>query len=131
MRFRIRRCDMTATARRTTAARALGAALLGSRRRGAPGVAERFRAVPRLVAATVSGRYPGMTRSRLGLMALGVLYVISPVDLMPELLLTVFGLGDDALVAAWLAGTLLSETEAFITWERQSGKLIPGEVIPS
>jgi len=122
---------MAATARRMTAARALGAALLGSHRRGAPGVAERFRAVPRLVRATLTGRYPGLTRGRLGLMLLGVLYVVSPVDLMPELLLTVFGLGDDDLVAAWLAGTLLVETEAFLTWERQSGKLIPGEVISS
>ena len=120
---------MTATARRTTAARALAAALLGSRRRGAPGVAERFRAVPRLVRATLTGRYRGLSRGRLGLMALGVLYVVSPVDLMPELLLTVFGLGDDALVAAWLAGTLLAETESFLTWERQSGKVIPGEVL--
>ena len=120
---------MATTARRVTAARALGAALLGSRRRGAPGVAERFRAVPRLVRATLTGRYPGMTRGRLGLMALGILYVVSPVDVMPELLFTVFGLGDDALVAAWLAGTLLAETEAFITWERESGKLIPGQVV--
>jgi len=122
---------MAATARRMTAARALAAALLGSSRRGAPGVAVRFRAVPRLVRATLTGRYRGMTRGRLGLMLLGVLYVVSPADLMPELLLTVFGLGDDALVAAWLAGTLLAETEAFLTWERQSGKLIQGEVVNS
>jgi uncharacterized membrane protein YkvA (DUF1232 family) len=122
---------MTATARRMTAARALGAALLGSSRRGAPGVAERFRAVPRLVRATLTGRYRGMTRGRLGLMLLGVLYVVSPIDVMPELLLTVFGLGDDALVVAWLTGTLLAETDAFITWERQPGKVIPGKVVTS
>jgi uncharacterized membrane protein YkvA (DUF1232 family) len=120
---------MAATARRVTAARALGTALLGARRRGAPGVGERLRAVPRLVTATLSGRYPGMSRRRLGLMVLGIAYVVSPVDLMPELLLTVFGLGDDALVAAWLAGSVLAETESFLTWERTSGKVIPGEVL--
>jgi uncharacterized membrane protein YkvA (DUF1232 family) len=120
---------MSATARRATAARALGAALLGASRRGGPGVGERLRAVPRLERATLAGRYPGMSRRRLGLMALGIAYVISPVDLMPELLLTVFGLGDDALVAAWLAGTVLMETESFLTWERSSGKVIAGEVL--
>jgi uncharacterized membrane protein YkvA (DUF1232 family) len=117
-----------ATARRVTAARALWSALLGARKAGAPGVRERVRSFPRLVTATLTGRYPGMSRSRLAVMLLGVGYVISPVDVMPELLLTVFGLGDDALVVAWLAGTLLAETDAFITWERTRARVIPGEV---
>jgi uncharacterized membrane protein YkvA (DUF1232 family) len=118
-----------ATARRIGAARALWSAFLGARRAGAPGVGERVRAFPRLVTATLTGRYPGMTRQRLALMLLGIGYVVSPVDVMPELLLTVFGLADDALVVAWLAGAVLAETESFIRWERDSGKVVAGEVV--
>ena len=118
-----------ATARRVTAARALWSAFLGARRAGAPGVRERVRSFPRLVSATLTGRYLGMSRSRLAVMLLGVVYVISPVDVMPELLLTVFGLGDDALVVAWLAGTLLAETDAFLTWERTSTRVLKGETV--
>jgi uncharacterized membrane protein YkvA (DUF1232 family) len=106
--------------------RALWDALRGEWRGGSPGVGERVRAFPRLMRATMIGRYRGMTRLRLATMLLGIAYVVSPVDLMPELFLLVFGLGDDALVVAWLAGTLLAETEAFIRWERS---VVPGAVL--
>jgi uncharacterized membrane protein YkvA (DUF1232 family) len=108
-----------ATARRMTAARALWGAFRGT---------SDVRAVPRLLRASATGRYRGVSGSRMALMALAVAYLVSPVDLMPELVLTVFGLGDDALVAAWLAGTLLSETEAFVRWERSTRDVVRGEV---
>jgi uncharacterized membrane protein YkvA (DUF1232 family) len=111
-----------ATARRVTAARALWAVLRGAQHPGS------LRAFPRLVRATLAGTYPGMSRSRLLLMLAGVAYILSPVDLMPELLLTVFGLGDDALVAAWLAGTALAESQSYLQWERTRARVIPGEV---
>lgn len=116
-------------ARRLVAARALWGALGGSRRPGAPGTGERLAALPRLVGASLSGRYPGLTRGRLTLMAAGLAYLLSPIDAMPELLLTIFGLGDDALVAAWLAGTVLAETESFLDWEARQRAVVPGEVI--
>ena len=123
------------TARRMVAARALWNAMSGSRHAGSPGVGERISALPRLLGATLSGRYAGMTRGRLGLMALALLYLVSPIDAMPELLFTVFGLGDDALVAAWLAGTVLAETEEYLRWEsaevsrRRRSRVVPGEII--
>ena len=110
-----------ATARRITAARALWAALRGA---GRPGT---LRVFPRLVRATLAGTYAGMGRGKLLLMLGAVLYVLSPVDAMPELLLTVFGLGDDALVMAWLAGTALAESARYEEWERSQGKVIKGE----
>ena len=118
-------------ARRVTAARALLEAVRGSRAPGAPSVGERLQALPRLLGATLNGRYPGMSRSRLGMLVLGLLYLVSPVDLMPEAVLLVFGLGDDALVAAWLAGTVLSETDAFLGWERSRERVVAGDVIDS
>jgi uncharacterized membrane protein YkvA (DUF1232 family) len=103
--------------RRAAALRALWAAVTGRRRPGGPSLAQQVSAVPRLILMTLSGRYPGMSRGRLGLVALGVLYVVAPVDLVPEAALLLVGLTDDAVVLAWLAGTLLSETDAYLQWE--------------
>src|SRR3954451_5436466 len=74
---------------------------------GAP-LAAPLAAFPRILKLGLTGRYPGMGKSRLLSWLLGVLYVVSPVDFMPEVLLGVFGLGDDAFVAAWVAGALLT-----------------------
>jgi uncharacterized membrane protein YkvA (DUF1232 family) len=103
--------------RRAAALKALWAAVTGRRRPGGPSLTEQVAAVPRLILMTLSGRYPGMSRGRLGLLALGVLYVVAPVDLVPEAALLLVGLTDDAVVLAWLAGTLLSETDAYLQWE--------------
>jgi uncharacterized membrane protein YkvA (DUF1232 family) len=92
-------------------------AVRGTLRAGEPGVGERLRAVPRLVTATVRGRYHGTTKGRLGLLALAVLYVVSPVDVLPDVL-PLIGIADDAMVIAWLAGALLTETGDFLAWER-------------
>ena len=52
-------------------------------------------------------------------MVLGaVAYVVSPIDLIPELALSVFGLADDAVVVSWIAATVVNETESFLAWER-------------
>jgi uncharacterized membrane protein YkvA (DUF1232 family) len=108
----------------------LARALRSSGRPGTPGIGAHLAAVPRMLKLGLTGRYPGMGKSRLLFALLGVLYVVSPVDFMPEVLLGVFGLGDDAFVAAWVAGALLSETDSFLRWEAQdSPQVVVGEVI--
>ena len=111
---------------------ALGAiwrAVRAGHRPGTPGVGERLKALPRLVGATLVGRYAGTTRLRLLAMAAAVVYVLSPVDLVPELFVPLLGLVDDAFVVAWLAGSVLLETERFLEWERQQHDVVPGEVV--
>jgi uncharacterized membrane protein YkvA (DUF1232 family) len=106
-------------ARRATTLAALVRALRNASRPGGPGLAELFRAAPRWISATLSGEYPGTSRGRLGALAAGLLYVLSPIDLLPEAVLPLIGLADDAFVVAWLAGQLLGETDAFVRWERE------------
>jgi uncharacterized membrane protein YkvA (DUF1232 family) len=124
---------MAATIRRMAALKALAQVLRGTRAPGAPSVRERLSALPRMLSLGLSGRYPHLDKSRIALAGLALLYVISPVDLVPELLLPLIGLGDDAFVAAWLAGTLLSETEIFLAWEKVAAdpdvRVVVGEVI--
>jgi uncharacterized membrane protein YkvA (DUF1232 family) len=113
---------------RTTAARALWTAVRGARRPGGPSVRDQAAAIPRMLAHGLTGRYPGLDRGRIALAALGLVYLVSPFDLIPEALFLVIGLGDDAVVAAWIAGTLLSEVAAFLEWERGRSRIVPGEV---
>ncbi len=120
---------MAGSARRTTALRALWTALRAAHRPGAPGIRELLSAVPRMVRLGLTGRYPFLDKGRLGLVLLGLVYVISPVDLVPEILVPVLGLGDDAMVAAWMVGALLAEAGAFLDWERDGSRTVAGEVI--
>lgn len=106
-----------ATRSRWIAFTTLVRAVRGTMRPGEPGLGDRLRALPRLVSVTLSGRYRGMTPRRLGLMVLALVYVVSPIDLLPDML-PLLGLADDAMVVAWLAGAVLSETGDFLTWER-------------
>jgi uncharacterized membrane protein YkvA (DUF1232 family) len=99
-------------------------------RPGTPGLGARLSSLPRLFRATIKGDYAGTTRGRLFLLVVAVLYVISPIDLVPELFVPILGLGDDALVIGWIATSMINETESFLTWERDRERTIPGQVIP-
>jgi uncharacterized membrane protein YkvA (DUF1232 family) len=117
------------TARRATALRAAWDAVRGASGRDGHGVGERLRALPRMLRLGLSGRYPHLDRGRMAMVGLGLIYVISPFDLVPEVFVPLLGLGDDALVATWLAGAVLSETDAFLNWEREDSRVVPGEVV--
>lgn len=123
---------------RTAAILTLVRALRGVTRAGEPGLRERLASIPRLVRATTSGSYTGTSRGRLAALVAALLYVVSPIDLVPEAVLPLLGLADDALVVSWIAATLLGETDAYLRWERgrrpQPGQrpaddVIPGQVI--
>ncbi|HEX2300470.1 MAG TPA: YkvA family protein [Pseudonocardiaceae bacterium] len=109
--------------RRLVALRALWRTVREGRRAGGPTVGERFSALPRLAGNAARGRYPGLGGLRLAGIVLALLYLLSPVDVLPELFLPLLGLGDDALVALWLAGTFFDETERYLRWERTGGGL--------
>jgi uncharacterized membrane protein YkvA (DUF1232 family) len=117
--------------RRVAALTMLWRAVRASSRPGAPGIGAQLAAVPRMLALGFGGRYPGLAKSRIVLAALGLLYVLSPVDLMPEILLGPLGLGDDALVTAWIVGAILGETDSFLRWEAAGGShVVVGEALP-
>lgn len=116
---------MAATSR-LTGVRALARAVRIASRPGGPSMGARLAAVPRMVLATVRGDYDGVSISRLLGLAVAAGYLVSPVDLLPEALLGVVGLADDAVVLGWLATQLVAETESFLTWERGRTSQGPG-----
>jgi uncharacterized membrane protein YkvA (DUF1232 family) len=117
---------MAKTLRRTAAFTALGRALL-SGARGGPSLGARLAALPRMIRATLRKEYDGGLR--VALMAAATAYVLSPVDVVPEAFLLVLGLADDAVMVAWLAGSILSETGRFLEWERQRASIVPGSLV--
>jgi uncharacterized membrane protein YkvA (DUF1232 family) len=68
-----------------------------------------------------------MSRARLGLYMVAIAYVLSPIDVIPEALLAVLGLAEDAFVSVWLLGSFLDETERFLIWEGRA-KVVPGQL---
>lgn len=115
---------------------ALWRAIRAGSRPGTPGIGQRLKAVPAMLGARIRGKYTELSWGRLGLMAAAIGYVVSPVDLVPELLLTIPGLLDDTVIVAWFAGALMDETERYIRWERgeavagdRAGEVVDGEVV--
>ena len=117
---------MAKTLKRTAAFTALARALM-SGARGGPPLGTRLAALPRMLKASARGEYDG--GMRVAMMAAATAYVVSPIDVVPEAFLWVFGLADDALMVTWLAGTVLAETERFLDWEKQREAVLPGVLV--
>jgi uncharacterized membrane protein YkvA (DUF1232 family) len=122
---------MAASTRRKAAYTAAAAAAASD---GPTGFLARIGSIPRMVRDVMSGRYDGVSRGRLLIMLLAAAYIVSPIDLVPEALLTIPGLADDAAVAGWLIAALLGATTAYRSWERgaptvEDPRVVPGEVI--
>jgi uncharacterized membrane protein YkvA (DUF1232 family) len=113
---------MASKMRRAAAFTAIWKALISS---SGPSLGRRLGALPRMVWHALTGRYDGL--GRILLMGLATIYVISPLDFIPEIALGPIGLIDDAVVVAWIAGAILSETERFLAWEqiRKGGQAPP------
>ncbi len=122
---------MAQTAARWAGVLGVARALRAASRPGGPGLGEQLGAVPRMVGASVQGRYDGLSRGRLAMIVVLLLYIISPIDFLPEGLLLVFGLVDDAAIAAVIAGWLLGEADNYLVWEGRSTYAIPGRRYPA
>lgn len=112
---------------RWSAMRRISQALQDVSEPGGPSVSVRVACLPRMTKAVARGEYSGVSAAHLGLLAGAAAYVVSPVDLLPEALVGVIGLADDAVVLAWLAKTLAHDTDLFLQWEKNRGDTIKGE----
>jgi len=99
---------------------------------GPTGFLRRLASIPALLRDSLTGRFGGLTRGKLLLMGLAALYIVSPIDVLPEALLTIPGLADDAAVGVWLAAALLAATDEYLHWRGQSvaqPTVVPGVVV--
>jgi uncharacterized membrane protein YkvA (DUF1232 family) len=79
---------------------------------------QRAGAVPRMLGARFRGRYQQLSGGKLLSMLVLAIYIVSPVDFIPELFVPILGLADDVGVAVWLTTMVLGESERFVRWER-------------
>ena len=80
-------------------------------------VFERAAALPRLVRAARQGAYPDLPKSRMALWVLALVYLVSPIDILPELL-PIIGVADDAGVAVWLLTSVSTAAGLYLGRER-------------
>lgn len=94
-------------------------------RPGSPGLGARIRALPRMLAGALRGDYRELGKGKLALMGAAILYIVSPVDVVPEALFLALGVVDDFGVFLWLATSLLGESGRYVDWERRNLALSP------
>jgi len=71
----------------------------------------------RLLRAWKKGSYPGLSVRTLASLAAALLYLLSPVDLVPDFIPGI-GLLDDVVVLALLLQSLAQDLAAFRAWEQ-------------
>jgi uncharacterized membrane protein YkvA (DUF1232 family) len=92
---------------------------------------QRVLAVPAMLWATMRRRWPGAPKGRIFIGIAGIVYLITPIDLMPEAILGPFGIPDDIALAAASVAALLSAAEAYLDM-RDAGELqgVDADIIP-
>jgi uncharacterized membrane protein YkvA (DUF1232 family) len=88
---------------------------------GPLGFGQRVASLPALVRDTLNGRYDGLGKGRLAMMVVALIYIVAPIDIVPEAFLTIPVLMDDAAVAAWLIASLMGATTAYRAWSDPLG----------
>lgn len=79
-------------------------------------VMDEFRTLVRLVVAYARGNYRDIPPASLVTVVAGLLYVVSPLDLIPDPI-PVLGYSDDAVVIGWVLKSVRAELDAFRAWE--------------
>lgn len=72
----------------------------------------------RMAAAWASGRYARVPWKSMVYLAVGLLYFLSPLDLIPDMLAGI-GFIDDAVVIRLVVGAIRDEVDAFRAWSKE------------
>lgn len=78
---------------------------------------DKFAVLGRLVKAYALGQYRGIPWKTVLLIIAAIIYFISPIDLLPDLL-PITGFTDDFGVLLWVYNSVSGEIDKFITWEK-------------
>jgi uncharacterized membrane protein YkvA (DUF1232 family) len=78
---------------------------------------EKFLVLGRITKAYASGNYRNIPWKPMVFMVAAILYFISPIDLIPDLL-PITGLTDDFAVLLWVYNSAQVEIDKFLAWEK-------------
>jgi uncharacterized membrane protein YkvA (DUF1232 family) len=76
-----------------------------------------FEVAVRMIKAHVTNEYKGVSNRTLGMLVLGLLYFVLPLDFLPDFI-PVIGYVDDLTVIVAIFKSLSSDIEKFLEWER-------------
>jgi uncharacterized membrane protein YkvA (DUF1232 family) len=97
---------------------AAAAATAGTGARSSDGLLADLAATWRMIRAYVRGNYRDVRLRSVLAVVTGVLYFLSPIDLVPDVFL-LLGLTDDVVVVSLVFTVLRQELAGFRAWERQ------------
>ena len=81
---------------------------------GRHSLTQRLAAIGPMLRDAVTGRWAQAPRLRLIASIAGLVYVVSPIDVLPELILGPFGLGDDVAIIALCVASLMTAAESWL-----------------
>ncbi|MET9268825.1 DUF1232 domain-containing protein [Kribbella sp. NPDC003557] len=81
-------------------------------------VIDRAKALPRLLRDVRQGTYADLPKSRTFLWLLALIYLVSPIDILPDLL-PIIGVTDDAGVVVWLLTSVSTAAGLYLRKERE------------
>lgn len=88
----------------------------------------------RMIKMWKKGQYPVKSLDII-LPLLGLLYVISPIDLVPDFIIPIVGVVDDLAVLSFTIPKLIREVDKFLIWEAEqkytteSTKIISADIV--
>lgn len=76
----------------------------------------------KLAKDTITGRYRGLKKRNLFLIVAGLMYLVNPMDLVPDFIFA-FGFGDDVAVLMYVFKKLDYEIKAYEAWRDEEAEL--------
>lgn len=80
----------------------------------------------KLAKDTVTGRYRGLKKRNLFLIVAGLMYLVNPMDIVPDFLLAI-GFADDVAVLMYVFKKLDKEIKAYEAWRAEGDEKIPAD----
>ena len=80
----------------------------------------------KLAKDTITGRYRGLKKRNLLLIVAGFMYLVNPMDLVPDFLFTI-GFADDVAVLMYVFKKLDQEIKAYEAWRAEGDEKIPAD----
>lgn len=85
-------------------------------------------AMLRMARETAAGRYRHLPRRSLMAVTAGLIYFVSPLDLIPDVI-PMLGFVDDVGVLAWVVHQVRRDLDGYLDWERGLGDIVDGELV--
>ena len=89
-------------------------------------ILDSIKATFRLLKRYAAGDYRDISLESLGLIVASLIYLVMPLDMLPDFIIAL-GFADDAALLAWTLKAVSEDLERFRHWESEQGTVIDGE----